>query len=298
MNINKPFSDGAAHIDGQICPLSEAKISVLDWGFLRSDATYDVVHVWNGKFFRMDDHIDRFFVGMKHLHMNIGLSKAAVKQAMMDCVKASGLKEAYVEIICTRGKPKPGSRDPRSCTNQFMVFAIPFVHILDPNKKGLSVIVSDTVRISPRSFDPTVKNYLWLDMVMGLYEAYDKQAESVVLVDEQGKLCEGPGFNIFLVKDNILSTPQHGVLHGITRKTVLEIAETLRLDIHVGDVSKTMALAADEVFATSTAGGVMPVIQIDGKLMNDGEVGELTQQLTQRYWGLHDDPRYMDVVEY
>ena len=106
---------GATWVDGEILPISEAKIPILDWGFLHSDATYDVAHLWKGKFFRIDDHIERFFSGMKRLHMDIGMTPEQVKQAMVGCVKATGLADAYVEIICTRGQPQPGSRDPRTC---------------------------------------------------------------------------------------------------------------------------------------------------------------------------------------
>ena len=158
--MSKPdMRKGAAYINHQLVPIQDAKIPILDWGFLHSDATYDVAHVWQGKFFRIDDHIDRFFAGMDRLHMDCGLSKAEVKQVMVDCVVATGLQDAYVEIICTRGQPAPGSRDPRTCTNQFWAFAIPFVHILDPAKQGLSVIISQRQRIPAASVDPTIKNY-------------------------------------------------------------------------------------------------------------------------------------------
>ena len=188
MLMKKNLAAGASWIAGQIMPISQAKIPILDWGFLHSDATYDVAHLWKGKFFRLEDHINRFFAGMKSLHMDIGMTPVQVKQAMIDCVKATGLEDAYVEIICTRGQPKPGSRDPRTCQNQFWVFAIPFVYILEPGKKGLSVMISQRQRIPTASLDPRIKNYHWLDLVLGLYEAYDRGAESVLLVDEQGHL--------------------------------------------------------------------------------------------------------------
>ena len=299
MKITSEFSmgKGAAYINNQLVPISEAKISILDWGFLRSDATYDVIHLWKNKLFRVDDHLDRFFNGMQRLHMDIDMTRQQVKQAMIDCVKASGLTDAYVEVICTRGLPEPGSRDPRTCKNQFMVFAIPFVYLLKPEQKGLSVMISDRVRIPPSSFDPTIKNYLWLDMVMGLYEAYDQNAESVLLVDEQGNLCEGPGFNIFVLQGNQLMTPKRGVLEGITRKTVLELGREAGLSVVETDIQPDMALCADEVFATSTAGGVMPVTALNGEPVGAGEPGAVTQALRQAYWDLHDDPRYGLVVE-
>ena len=283
---------GAAWVEGEIVPISEAKISVLDWGFLRSDATYDVIHCWKHRLFRLDDHLDRFFAGMAHLRMDIGMSRQQVAEAVVACTQATGFEDAYVEIICTRGQPEPGSRDPRSCRNRFMVFAIPFVYILKPGQPGLSVIISDRQRISAKSFDPRVKNYLWLDMVMGLYEAYDQQAESVLLVDEQGNLCEGPGFNIFVVQGNTISTPQHGVLQGITRKTVMELASRAGMTVIETDISPAAAQSADEVFATSTAGGIMPVTRLNQLPVGNGEPGFITRELMDAYWELHFDDEY------
>ena len=291
------YSEGAARIDGAIVPISEAKIPILDWGFLRSDATYDVVHVWKNKFFRIDDHIERFFAGMKRLHMDIGMTPAQVKQVMIDCVKAAGLSDAYVEIVCTRGQPKPGSRDPRTCKNQFWAFAIPFVNILESGKEGLSVVISQRQRIPAASVDPTIKNYHWLDLVLGLYEAYDQGAESVLLVDEQGYLCEGPGFNIFVWKDKTLMTPRCGVLRGITRKTILELGQSLGLEVCETDIISEVAMTADEIFVTSTAGGVIPVIVLNGTPVDDGKPGLITKKLKQAYWALHSDPDYSLSLE-
>ena len=126
------FSKGAAYINDELVPISEAKISILDWGFLHSDATYDVVHVWDGKYFRLDDHLDRFFNGMEQLRMSIPYNRDELRLILSNCVKASGFREAYVEMITTRGMPEAGSRDPRTCTNQFFAFAIPFVWITKP----------------------------------------------------------------------------------------------------------------------------------------------------------------------
>src|SRR5210317_1533533 len=112
------FSQGAAYIDGQYLPVAEARIPILDWGFLHSDATYDVAHVWKGRFFRLDDHIDRFLSGIDKLHMSIQHRRSDLRSILIDCVKTSGLQDAYVEMVCTRGMPKPGSRDPRECINR------------------------------------------------------------------------------------------------------------------------------------------------------------------------------------
>ncbi|MEM7563450.1 MAG: aminotransferase class IV [Pseudomonadota bacterium] len=291
------FSKGAAFIDGSLVPVSEAKISILDWGFLHSDATYDVVHVWQGKFFRLDDHLDRFYHGMDKLRLSIPYSREETRQILNDCVAASGLRDAYVEMIATRGLPEPGSRDPRTCTNRFFAFAIPFVWITQP-KQGLDLIVSSKQRIPAESVDPVIKNYHWLDLVMGLFEAYDRGGETTAVIDSQGNLKEGPGFNIFAIKDGVLKTPASGVLQGITRKTTMELAQSNGYQILQGDLSPEEARNADELFATSTAGGIMPITRIDGSTVGHGSAGPVTEKLQLAYWALHDDPQYTSKINY
>jgi len=167
------YPPGIAFMDGQYFPISEAKISVLDNGFLHSDATYDVAHVWKGAFFRLDDHLERFFAGMEKLHMSIPFDRAEVTEILHNCVALSGLKNAYVEFICTRGTSPTFSRDPRDAVNRFIAFAIPFGSVANSEqmRRGLHAAVTDLVRIPPSSVDPTVKNYHWLDLVKGLYAA-------------------------------------------------------------------------------------------------------------------------------
>jgi branched-chain amino acid aminotransferase len=294
------FSHGAAYVDGQLVPIAEAKISLLDWGFLHSDATYDVAHVWKEKYFRLDDHIERFWSGMEKLRLSIPHNRDELRAILVDCVRASGLRDAYVEMICTRGLPKPGSRDPRECTNRLFAFAIPFVWIANPEKQkeGLHLIVSHVQRIQPESVDPRVKNYHWLDMVMGLFEAYDRGGETAVVVDTQGNLSEGPGFNIFAVKDRTITTPARGVLEGITRKTAIELASKYGCKVMQRNLSVDEARTADEVFITSTAGGIIPITKIDARAVGSGAPGSVTQQLQQGYWALHEDPEYTFKIDY
>ena len=294
------FSNGAAYIDEQFVPIADAKISILDQGFLHSDATYDVAHVWKGKFFRLDDHIDRFLSGIDKLHMSIPHNRGELRSILIDCVRASGLREAYVEMICTRGISKPGSRDPRECTNRLFAFAIPFVWIANPEKQkeGLHLIVSRLQRIPPESVDPTVKNYHWLDMVMSLFEAYDRGGETAVVVDARGNLVEGPGFNIFAVNGRSITTPAHGVLEGITRRTVIEVATDYGYEVIQHILSADKARTADEMFVTSTAGGVIPITKIDGHKIGTGRPGPVTQELQKGYWTAHENPHYTFKIEY
>jgi len=294
------FTDGAAFIDGEFVAVGEARIPILDWGFLRSDATYDVVHVWEGRFFRLDDHIDRFQRGVRRLQMTCPHDGEALRAILNRCVALAGLERAYVEMICTRGTPRPGSRDPRECVNAFYAFAIPFVSIATPEQleRGLHLVVSETQRIQPEAVDPTVKNYHWLDLTAGLLEAYDRGGETGVLVDGAGNLVEGPGFNIFAVFGQTIVTPRRGALEGITRRTVVGLARACGLRVDLCPLPAVQARAANEIFITSTAGGIMPVTRIDGESVGAGIPGPVFGRLHDAYWAAHTDPRYATPVHY
>jgi branched-chain amino acid aminotransferase len=294
------YADGAAFVDGRFVPVAEARVPVLDWGFLRSDATYDVAHVWRGSFFRLEDHLDRFERGMERLRMRLPYNRDEIRDVLVECVRLSGLRGAYAEVICTRGVPPPGSRDPRDCENNFFAFVVPFVWIADPEKqgRGLHAVISRVQRIQPGAVDPTVKNYHWLDLEVGLYEAYDRGGETVVLVDREENVVEGPGFNVFAVKDGEVLTPSQGVLEGITRKTIIELAAELGVPLETRPVTAGEVRTADEVFITSTAGGVIPVTTVDGSAVGAGEPGPLTWRLREAYWDLHRNPRFALPVRY
>ena len=294
---------GCAYIDDRYVAPEDAKISIFDWGFLHSDATYDVAHVWQGRFFRLSDHVDRFFASMDRLRLDPGKTRDEVRAVMHECVRRAGLREAYVEVLCTRGMPAPGSRDPRSCTNRFMAFAIPFVWIADPAKqaRGIDLIVSDVQRIAAASVDPRIKNYHWLDMVTALFQAYERGGETVVLVDAAGNITEGPGFNVFALVDGTLVTPAAGVLEGISRRTVIELARANGIAVREALLPVPALRRAEEVFLSSTGGGVIGISRVDGVPVAgraSGAFGPVTLQLQQAYWGLHEDSRYVETVAY
>ena len=289
---------GTAFVEGRFVDISEAKISILDWGFTRSDATYDVVAVWRSRFFRLEDHLDRFLAGLAKLRMNPSYDRAEMREILIECARRSGLEDAYVEMICTRGRPPAGIRDPRLVKNNFMAFVIPYVWIADEKQRqrGLDLAVAKVRRIPPESVDPTVKNYHWQDLTAGIFEAFDRDRETVILLDDKGNLTEGPGFNIFTVKKGALKTPQSGVLMGITRRTVLDLAAEIGLQAQEADISHDELLAADEVFIASTAGGLMPVCLVEGQPVGDGKVGPVTDRLTKLYWEKHFDPEWTTPI--
>ena len=296
--------NGCAYIDGEFVAPEAATISIFDWGFLHSDATYDVAHVWHGRFFRLDDHLDRFEASLAALRLDPGLTRGRMREVMHECVRRAGLRDAYVELLCTRGRPAPGSRDPRTCTNRFMAFAIPFVWIADPEKqkRGVNLIVGTPQRIPAQSVDPRVKNYHWLDFVMGLFEAYEHGGETVVLTDGAGHVSEGPGFNVFAVFHGArprIVTPAHGVLEGVTRRTMIELAQREGFEMQVRELGVDELRRADEIFLSSTGGGAIAISQLDGVPIGGraaGDFGPVTRTMQAAYWALHDDPRLTEAV--
>ena len=279
-------NDGIAFAEGRYMPVGEARIPMLDWGFLRSDANQDTVTVWDGAFFRLDDHLARFARNIAKLRMTGPYSAGERRDIVVECVRRSGLRRAYVQMIMTRGRPPVGSRDPRQCVNAFYVFCIPYVWIATPEVKerGLHLHVSDRWRIPPESVDPTLKHYHWLEFEMGLFDAYDRGAETVVLRDRHGGVTEGPGFNLFLAERGALFTPDEGVLDGMTRRTVMELCEETGVPCRPERIAKSRLAEADEVFLSSSAGGVIPVSRIDGAPVGDGAPGSLTRRLDELYW--------------
>lgn len=295
------YADGCAWIEGDYVPIAEARIPILDAGFVRSDLTYDVVGVWGGSFFRIDDHMARFEQGLRRIRLSSPFSKQEIKEILIEVVRRSGLREAYVETIVTRGVPGRGERDPRTWTPRFYAYAIPYVWIVRPEQQDVgtkAIVARETIRIPANAVDPSVKNFHWGDLVRGLFEAYDRDAWLPILTDGDGLVTEGPGFNVFALIDGDLRTPEAGVLEGITRMTVIEIAKEKGIPVVVSELPVDDLYRADELFFTSTAGGVMPVTMLDGNAIGDGQPGRVTTKLRKRYWDLHSDPRYTMPVDY
>jgi len=281
------YSDGIAFIDGRFVPIEEARIPILDWGFLRSDACQDTVSAWDGSFFRLEDHLARFERSFSRLRMTCPHDRDTLRAIVLESVVRTGFRNAYTQMIMTRGRPPIGSRDVRLAENKFWLFTIPFVWIAKPEQKakGLAMHVSDIVHLPKGTVDPTIKNYHWLDFQMGLLEAYDAGAETVCLVDGSGNIAEGPGFNVFMVKDGRIATPPSDVcLDGMTRDTVMKLAAETNQAVSERAIPKAEMATADEIFLTTTGGGVIPITTLDGRRVGSGEPGPVTQRLDALYW--------------
>jgi len=293
-------SAGVAFIDDEFVPIHLARLPILDWGFTRSDVTYDVVHVCDGAFFRLDDHLDRFERSCASLRLNPGIDRGELKRVLVKCVSISTLRNAYVEMVCTRGQPAPGSRDPRTCQNKFFAFAIPFVWVVSPERQdaGARLHISDVPRIGAQSVDPTAKNFHWGDLTRALMQGLDMGADTAVLIDDAGNITEGPGFNVFAIRNGAVSSPAAGVLEGITRASVRELCEEQAITFRLATLTPQDLLSADEVFLSSTAGGIMPVAYVNNRILGNGRPGPLATQLKQRYWQRHAEGWHATPIDY
>ena len=302
MSDHTSLSTGAAWMQGQIMPLADARLPVNDWGLIHSDITYDVVPVWNGAFFRLGDYLDRFENSMRALRMDIGMDGSQIRRALSDMVAASGLKEAYVAMVASRGVPLiPGTRDPRDCGNHFYAWCVPYIHVMRPElplDRRTAWIAKSVTRIPKSSVDPRVKNYHWGDFTAGLFEAKDNGFETVILLDEDGQVTEGPGFNVFAVRDDRLVTSDHGMLEGISRRTVVEMAEEIGMKVEIRPLPLAEFMESDEVFISTSGGGIFALTRVDDRIFANGAIGPITAKLHATYWDWMMRPAFRTEITY
>ena len=295
------FAAGCGFSDGAYKPISEVTISILDWGFNKSDVTYDVVHVWDGGFFRLTDHLDRFWNSMDGLRMSIPHSKDEVAEILTECIRRAGLRDSYVAMITTRGVPAPSMpRKPGLITNRFFAYALPWIDVIakDVQERGAHLVIAKTQRIATEAVDPKIKNYHWGDLIRAQFEADDRGADTAVLLDADGFVTEGPGFNVVAILHGTLVSPDKGALEGITRKSVFELCDELGVPVEVRPLTAQELLDADEIFTATTAGGVMPASRIDGHIKGNDRPGPISAKLKERYWQKHDEGWHKTPIDY
>ena len=301
MEATEQFPYGVGYMDGEYCAKQDMKLPVADLGFLLSDTTYDALHVIDGSFFRMEDHLDRWEQSITKRQFNsIPYDRDETREILMECVRRSGLRKSMVYLLATRGEALDGLKDLRKCQNRFLAWAVPYYAVIPDDKMedGIDICVSSVLRTPPDAIDPTVKNFARIDFSDALLEAYDKGYDHAVLLDRDGNVTEGRGWNIFALHGGRLVSPDDGVLEGITRRTVVELAQQTNIKAEFGKLKADELRSADEVFMTSTAGGIMPIRKIDDQVIGNGTKGPVTQRLTDMYWALHEDPDYNTPVDY
>jgi branched-chain amino acid aminotransferase len=294
------LQSGIGFIDGSYLPRAQIALPTTDVGFKLCDMCYDAVHVWRGRFFRLEDHLDRFERSIAMRRFNFPYTREQVREILIECVRRAGLRDSMTMLIATRGDmPGPGF-DLRRCTSRYIAWADPYYSVVSEEqaRDGVAVAISRVPRVPPDSIDPTVKNFARIDFSDALFDAYERGCEHALLLDRDGNVTEGRGWNLFAVFGGTVVTPESGVLEGITRRTVLELCTRGNLEPRLAALPGSELLRADEVFMASTAGGLMPVNRIDDTPIGSGTPGPVTRRLTDLYWALHEDPAYTSEIAY
>lgn len=287
MRYGRRVGEGVVFMDGEYLPPGEARMSIFDYGFVWSDVVYDVTSVWKGWFFKLDEHLDRFDRSCEGFRLRHPHSREELRGILAECVARAGLEDAYVKVELSRGVTPNHSRDLRLAENRFTAYAIPYMWIWGEERcrGGSNIHLSRRYeRISSRAVDQRFKNYNRADLVQARLDAFDAGCDDAMLVGPDGELTEGFGWNVLLVHDGVVSTPDWNVLEGCTRSAIAEICADEGVPYVSRRVEPAELETADEVLAATTAGGVMPVVAIDSRPVGDGRPGRVTRMLQEQYW--------------
>ncbi len=273
------------YIDGKFYPKEDAKISVFDHGFLYGDGVFEGIRAYNGKVFRLDEHLDRMYDSARTIDLQIPIDKADMAAAIVETCKKNNLKEAYIRPIVSRGFGDLGL-DPRKCPKPtVVVIAVEWGAMYgDLYEKGLTAVTVSVRRNPAESLPPNVKSLNYLNNILAKIEANYKGGDEAIFFDTNGYLAEGSGDNIFVIKNGVIYTPPTlNNLRGITRMVALEIASALGIQATERNLGYFDLYTADEVFVTGTAAEVAPITLIDGRSIGSGKPGPVTKQLMEQF---------------
>lgn len=280
------MSDGVVFIDGEYVKPEEARMSIFDTGFVWGDSVYDVTSAWNRYIFMLDEHLERFQQSIEGFRLKNPYSHDEMRRILAECVERADNDNAYIKVQLTRGVMPPNTRDPRMGECQFVAYATPYVWIWGKEKckNGVNLYVSGVERVSSNAIDQRFKNYNRADLVQARFEAYDHGCDDSLLCGPDGNLTEGPGYNMLMVKNGKVVTPESNVLEGVTRRSVRELCQLEKIPYEERKISPDELKDAGEIFCSTTAGGVMPVTQLDSKPIGNGHKGIVTSRLQDLYW--------------
>ena len=271
------------YIDGKFCGKDEAKISVFDHGLLYGDGVFEGIRAYNGRIFRLQEHLNRLYYSARAITLTIPLSMKEMEMAVVETLRVNQLKDAYVRLIVTRGEGDLGL-DPKKCPKPCVIIIVGGI-ALYPHKlyeKGLDLVTVSTKRNISEALNPCIKSLNYLNNIMAKIEANRADAPEAIMLNKDGYVAECTGDNIFIVTRETLVTPPcwAGALDGITRATVMEVArEKLKIESREDLFTPYNIYTADEVFLTGTAAEVIPVTKVDDRIIGNGKPGSITRKL-------------------
>jgi branched-chain amino acid aminotransferase len=283
--LNSSASELFVYIDGEFVPESQAKISVFDHGFLYGDGIFEGIRAYNGKVFKLKEHIDRLYDCAKVIDLKIPITKEEFMEVILETLRKNKLRDAYIRPIVTRGVGDLGL-DPRKCKKPSIIVITKEWGKLygDLYEKGLKAITVTVRRNAIDSLPPNLKSMNYLNNIFAKIEANAKGGDEAIFLDHNGYVSEGSGDNVFIVKNGeVITPPTLNNLRGITRAVAIELIAKLGLPFQEANLGLYDLYSADEIFVTGTAAEIAPITYIDGREINDGRPGKITKMLMREF---------------
>lgn len=274
------------YIDGEFFDEAEAKVSVFDHGLLYGDGVFEGIRFYNGRVFRMEQHLDRLWESARSICLEIPISREAMDEALLETIRQNKLREGYVRLIVTRGVGNLGL-NPAQCKQPTIIIIASTIALYSEEvyRRGLTVVTVPTRRMGPATLNPAIKSLNYLNNVLARIEANLSNADEALMLNDAGNIAECTADNVFIVKHGHIMTPPitAGALRGITRSVVFDIANEMDIRIREADLTRHDLYIADEAFLTGTAAEVVPMIKVDGRTIGSGKPGPITNRTIARF---------------
>jgi branched-chain amino acid aminotransferase len=276
-------------IDGKYYDERNAKISVFDHGLLYGDGIFEGIRAYHGCVFKLEEHIDRLFCSAKAILLQIPMTHAQIMRATVETCRKNKIRDGYIRLVVTRGAGTLGL-NPNRCKNPSVIIIADKIQLYPPvvYQRGLDIITVPTTRNLHSALNPAIKSLNYLNNILAKIEANNGGCEEAVMLNAEGFVAECTGDNLFIVKNGALFTPplSAGALYGITRQTVIELAEEAGLKVSEPNLTRYDLFNGDECFLTGTGAEIVPVVKIDGRVIGTGKPGPVTRQLEEDYHAL------------
>jgi branched-chain amino acid aminotransferase len=277
------------YIDGKFFDRSEAKISVFDHGLLYGDGVFEGIRAYEGRVFRLREHLKRLYESAKMIMLKIPLKIEELEQAVLQTLRENNLHDAYIRLVVTRGEGDLGL-DPRLCPHPSIIIITDKITLYPDElyQKGIKIVAVSTRRNIPEAVNPCAKSLNYLNNILAKIEAVGSNAHDALMLSAEGYVVECSGTNIFILRNEMLLTPPAslGALEGITRNAIISLARKSGIEVQEESFTRYQLYNSEECFLTGTAAEVMPVVEVDKRVIADGKPGEITRKLSKEFKNL------------
>lgn len=274
------------YINGKLVDRQQATVSVYDHGLLYGDGVFEGIRVYGGKVFLLKEHIDRLYESARAIRLEIPMTRSDLSAAVKSTVAANKLADGYVRLVITRGAGTLGL-DPRKTSDPQVIIIADTISLYPPElyEQGLRLITASTIRNHPQALSARIKSLNYLNNILAKIEGIDADCVEALMLNHKGEVAECTGDNIFIVRKGVLKTPpvDAGVLEGITRNAVLQLAREAGVPVEETTLTRHDIYIADECFLTGTAAEVIAVVSLDGRTIGEGRPGPITRDLLARF---------------